>query len=123
MSDDGTMGDAVASDGVYTSVLPNELQVHRQLVRYRISAQDAADASVTVPYADDPQPNFAYFVYDGVPAWTAADRPGRTEPVTFSADVMNQLATYHLIADSTDVNNSQFVSRFENRRFRWNDGL
>ena len=35
-------------------------------------------ASVTVPYADDPQPNFAYFVYDGVPAWRGAVQPGVT---------------------------------------------
>lgn len=49
-------------DGRFTALLPATLQTHRRLVRYRVTATDAAGRSVTVPYADDPQPNFAYFV-------------------------------------------------------------
>src|SRR5439155_7141151 len=75
MSDSGTDGDELAGDGVYTAALPGSLQTHRRLVRYRIRATDTTGLSVTVPYADDPQPNFAYFVYDGVPAWTGAVQP------------------------------------------------
>ena len=72
---------------------------------------------VSVPYPDDPQPNFAYFVYDGIPSWTGADVPGETEAVTFSEEVMNQLSAYHLVADAEDVTNSQYVSAFEETRF------
>ena len=81
MFDDGTHGDEASGDAVYTAVLPGELQTHRQLVRYRITATDSLGASVTGPYDDDPQPNFAYFVYDGVPAWTGAVQPGVTAPI------------------------------------------
>ena len=80
MVDDGTAGDFEANDSVYTATIPGVVQSHRNLVRYRISATDGLNASVTVPYADDPQPNFAYFVYDGVPDWNGSLQPG-VEPV------------------------------------------
>ncbi len=108
MRDDGTHGDDQVQDDIFTVVLPAGLQSHRRIVRYRIQAVDQTGELVTVPYADDPQPNFAYFVYDGVPAWTGADRPGRTEPVTFGAEVMNQLPVYHVIALEDDVTRSQY---------------
>ncbi len=76
MYDDGTQGDATAADGVYTAVMAGVLQTNRLLVRYRISATDSLGASVTTPYADDPQPNFAYYVYNGIPSWTGAVQPG-----------------------------------------------
>ncbi len=117
MYDDGTHGDQTKDDDIYTAVLPASLQVHRRLVRYRIHAADALGNNVVVPYADDPQPNFAYFVYDGVPGWTAAEQPGQTDPVTFGADVMNQLPVYHLIANSDDVTRSQYVSAAEEQLF------
>ncbi len=118
MRDDGTSGDARANDGLYSAVIPASAQVHRQLVRYRIEASDATGEEVTVPYADDPQPNFAYFVYNGVPGWSAANRPNSSPVVNFGAETMNQLPVYHLIADKTDVNNSQYVSSFEEVLFR-----
>ena len=86
MSDDGSAADQTAADGIYTVVLPAELQTHRRLVRYRIYASDARGNSVQTPYPDDVQSNFAYFVYDGIPEWTGADRPGTTDPVTYSTD-------------------------------------
>ena len=116
MRDDGTGGDERADDDVYTAVLPGQLQTHRGLMRYRVHAVDSTAQSVLAPYADDPQPNFAYFVYDGVPDWTAADRPGRTESVTFGPEVMNQLPAYHLIAIEDDVIRSQYQA--EDQRFR-----
>lgn len=118
MRDDGTSGDARANDGIYSAVIPASAQVHRQLVRYRISASDTLGEQVMVPYADDPQPNFAYFVYNGVPGWSAANQPNSSPVVNFSAETMNQLPVYHLIADKTDVNNSQYVSSFEEALFR-----
>ena len=118
MQDDGTNGDAVAGDSIYTAVIPADAHQHRHLMRYRVRADDGAGDAVVVPNQDDPQPNFAYFVYDGIPGWTGADEPGSTDPVSFSADVMNQLPTYHLIADADDVRRSQYQSAFEEVRFR-----
>ena len=108
MHDDGLNGDAVAGDGVYSVVLPGSLQTNRRLVRYRITATDALGASIRGPYADDPQPNFAYFVYNGVPNYTASLRPGVLPNVVYDGAKLDDLATYHLIANATDVQNSQY---------------
>ena len=97
MYDDGTHGDATAADGVYTAVLPGTLQTNRLLVRYRISATDSLGASITTPYADDPQPNFAYYVYNGIPDWTAAVQPGVTTPVTYPSCLLDNLPALQLL--------------------------
>jgi len=67
MHDDGLDGDAVAGDDIYAAVLP--VQPNRTLVRYRITCTDTFGAARRAPFADDPSLNFAYFVYDGVPAY------------------------------------------------------
>jgi hypothetical protein len=97
MRDDGTGGDAVAGDDVFTAVLPASTHDHRDLVRYRISAEDSLGHSVQVPYPDDEQANFGYFVYDGIPAWTGSARPGVTDPVTYGEDLLGSIPVYHLI--------------------------
>jgi hypothetical protein len=108
MHDDGIDGDLSAGDDIYTVQLPESLQAHRRLVRYRIHITDSLGYSLIVPYGDDPQPNFAYFVYDGVPAWKGAVRPGRSV-VEYSAEVMSSLPVYHLISRAEDVHECQFV--------------
>lgn len=102
MHDDGLAGDAAAEDGVFTVQVPASVHVNRRLIRYKILALDTFGSLTTAPYADDSQPNFAYFVYDGVPAWTGAVKSGAT-PVQYSAEVMRSLPVYHLIAKKQDV--------------------
>lgn len=117
MVDDGSGGDALPADGIYTATMPAATQVHRRLVRYRITVEDTLGNSVRVPYADDESPNFAYFVYNGVPAWDAASQPGSTGLENFPATVMaNSQPTYHLIANSSDVTNSQYNGGFNGTR-------
>lgn len=118
MHDDGLNGDATAGDGIYSVVLAGSLQTNRRLVRYRVTAVDTLGASVRAPYADDPQPNFAYFVYNGVPNYTGSLRPGVLPNVVYSGDVLDNLATYHLIANATDVQNSQYNQSFNEVLFR-----
>jgi len=107
MYDDGLNGDEQAGDDIYTVQLPGTLQVHRRLVRYLIGVMDSTSRFLIVPYSDDPQPNFAYFVYDGVPAWRGAIRPGDQGPlgevVEYGTDVMRSLPVYHLISKKSDV--------------------
>ena len=79
MHDDGLAGDAQAGDDVFTRANPRDPAGASQ----SRSVSDRGDATVvggitTTPYSDDPQPNFAYFVYDGVPAWQGAVQPGVT---------------------------------------------
>lgn len=123
MVDDGTNGDLLAGDGIYSVILPATVQVHRRLVRYTITALDALSNTVKVPYADDEQPNFAYFVYNGVPAYTGKFRPTTyagfpaTTDVTFDSAMIGSLPPYHLVANGTDVENCQYNGSFNGVRF------
>lgn len=123
MYDDGTHGDALSGDSIYTSVISGDHNQHRHLIRFRIRGQDGLGNEVRVPYADDPQPNFAYFVYDGIPAWTGSNQPGTTDPVTYSTDVTRSLPALHLISHESDVADSNYNSRFNTREFRFQGTL
>lgn len=123
MHDDGINGDETAGDDTYTVQMPASMQTHRRLIRYRISIKDSASNSLTVPYPDDPQPNFAYFVYDGVPAWSGAINPGGSYPknelVEYDSEAMSSLPVYHLISRSSDVYNCQYNGSYDNGVFRF----
>lgn len=113
MTDAGVNGDALAGDSVYTAVLQGSLLTHRRLVRYRIAAADVTGLSVTVPYPDDPQPNFALFCYDGAPAWQAAVRPGFTPVLDFGTNTMQRLPAIHLLAKNSVVQDATWFSRYD----------
>ncbi len=128
MHDDGLNGDEIANDDIYTVQMPGTMQVHRRLVRYRIEANDNLGYGLTVPYADDPQPNFAYFVYDGAPAWSGAVKPGDSGPlgevVEYGTEVMNSLPVYHLISRKSDVEDCTWYDQIgwttpEASEFKW----
>ena len=117
MRDDGTEDDELAEDNIFSGSLPAEIQIHRRLIRYRILVEDTLGNSVQVPYSDDESPNFAYFVYEGVPGWSGAKRPRVSPKMKFPKEMMaNSLPVYHLIADMTDVENSQYNRSFDGRR-------
>jgi hypothetical protein len=90
MNDDGANGDAVAGDDIYSVTLPQ--QAHRTLVRYRITATDTLGLGRRAPFEDDASLNFAYFVYDGVPAYQG-----------FSAELLQRLPVYTLITRAADM--------------------
>jgi hypothetical protein len=127
MKDDGLNGDEVAGDDIYTVQMPASLQVHRRLIRYRIFFMDGTSNFVQVPYQDDPQPNFAYFVYDGVPAWRGAINPNGSWPenqiVTYSEEVMRSLPAYHLISRAIDVQNCQYNRSYDNTEYYFSGTL
>ena len=128
MNDAGTGGDAVAGDDIYTGVIPAGVQTNRRLVRYRITAADGLGASIRVPYVDDPQPNFAYYVYSGVPDWSGAIQPGSGDPakaqvVTYSADLMNSLPVYTLISKKDSVEDSTWHERYGGDLYKWSGTL
>lgn len=119
MRDDGLGADEEARDDVYTAQLPGSLQKHRRLIRYRILVVDAGSRGLLAPYADDPQPNFAYFVYDGVPAWQGAVRPGYTPLVEYSMDVMRGLPVYHLLSKKSDVETATWFEHYTGSDYKW----
>lgn len=95
------------TDGkIFSAELPGSVQTHRRLVRYRIrvSGQEA----LVAPDPNDPEHNFAYFVYDGVPPWKGAVDPDGTDaklkiPVTYSSEVLQRVPVYHLISSKASV--------------------
>ena len=113
MTDGGTAGDETAGDDIYTAVLPSSLQVHRRLVRYRITAVDNTGLSITGPYKREGEnervPNFAYFVYDGVPGWSGAARPGYTAVVQYSAAALTRVPVYHLLTKYQSVADALYM--------------
>ena len=123
MADDGTGDDLAAGDSIFTVTIPGSLQVHRRLTRYRIVATDASAAAVRVPYGDDPSGNFAFFTYDGAPAWQGAYIPGQTAAIDFDPELMNSLPIYHLLSDAGDVTNCQYNAAFNDKIYRWEGAL
>ena len=123
MRDDGWLGDATAGDGVFTAQIPETAQAHRRLIRYRITASDLAGNRVRGPYADDPAANFAYFVYDGVPAWTGAVQPGVTPVATFSTNTMRKVRAFHLISRNADVLACQYNSAYDDNLYHFEGAL
>jgi hypothetical protein len=127
MRDDGLDGDAVAGDGVYSVQMPDEVQINRMLVRYRLFALDKSSSYVEAPYPDDTVPNFAYFVYDGVPGWQGAIRPGapgaQGQVIEYSPEVMRSLPVYHLISKESDVRASTWTEKYSGSDYRWQGTL
>lgn len=123
MTDDGSGGDLAAGDSIFSVTVPGTLQEHRRLIRYRIVATDSNSIVVTVPYHDDASANFAYFTYDGAPAWQGAYIPGETETITFDETLINSLPIYHLISDADDVSNCQYNPAFNDDVYRWEGAL
>jgi hypothetical protein len=106
-----------ADGSTWVAELPADAQKNRRLVRYRITAEDAGGTTTRVPYRDDPVPNFAYFVWAGPPAWTAASQPGRTPPLTFSGEMQRTLPTFILLANAQEVSRSQWNGSANHQRF------
>src|ERR1043166_4127252 len=107
----------LTSGKIASAIIPAEVQQHRRLVRYFISFSENNGKRTRIPLATNDCPNFAYFVYDGVPAFKGASQPGKTPPLTFSSDFMNTLPTYHLIARREDVERSQWDGGANKQRF------
>lgn len=90
MLDNGLGGDEISGDGIYSATIP--AQMHRTLVRYRITAIDNLGQQITVPYHEDASLNFAYFVYNGVPEYEG-----------FSKEILESLPVYHVISRWEDL--------------------
>jgi len=116
LHDDGKDGDAHAQDNTFTAVVPSDFQKHRWLLRYRVVFTDRGGVTMRLPGLDDESPNFAWFCYDGVPAWTGASQPGKTPPIQFSSAFLTTLPVYHLLARHEDVERSQWDGGYNKRR-------
>ncbi|HEV8540757.1 MAG TPA: CotH kinase family protein [Verrucomicrobiae bacterium] len=103
-------------NGGFSAEIPGVIQVHRRLVRYRLKGVENGGQGVAAPAANDPEPNFAYFVYDGIPSWKAAIQPGggdekKRQAVEFGNDVMGQVQSYFLLGKIKDVENATWYQQ------------
>jgi len=128
MVDDGTAGDQIAGDNIYTVVVPNSLHSNRLLMRYRITAKDNIGLTITGPYAHDPQPNFAYFVYNGVPAWNGAidphtpsksDNPALQQVVSYQPKILTRIPVYHLITKKESTEHATWFDKYGGDLYKW----
>ncbi|NWK57521.1 lamin tail domain-containing protein [Verrucomicrobiaceae bacterium N1E253] len=116
MVDTGNQGDLAAGDAIYSVTIPGSVQVHRRLIRYRITVTDTLNHCMRLPYGDDTQANFAYFCYNGLPSWSGKIDSGSAQ-VTYSSAELGRLPVYHLIANNTDIENSQWNGSYNEQYF------
>jgi hypothetical protein len=124
----------------FAADLPADLQKHRRLIRYRISAKDAAGkpvvapivpavpATATSPAKPELLTNYAYFVYDGLPPWTGAVQPGsrdpeRGQPATFTPEALGRVQAYHFIARKESVENTTWREQARDNEYRYTGTL
>ncbi len=108
--------------------LPGQLQVHRRLIRYRLAAMDPTGHRVQAPDPAAMPPNFAYFVYDGIPGWTAAVNPRShdsrlSKTVTFSREAMSRVQAYHLLAKKTAIENATWNEPTGGKEYKYTGTL
>jgi CotH kinase protein len=105
-------GGGASGDAMLVGQLPPELQKHRRLIRYRI--RSAGDQKIVAPAPADAQPNFAYFVYDGVPPWRGAINPKSGEekvrtPTTYPSEALQRVPVYHFISSKASVEKATWL--------------
>lgn len=113
-----------SSQATYTSQIPVSVQLNRRLVRYRFRILTMQDQTRYLPALDDPEPNFAYFVYDGVPPWKGAVEPRSRDPkrgevVEFGTNAMTQVQNYFLIGKARDIQNATWYEQSNDKDYKY----
>ncbi len=111
LSDDGTLGDQRANDGILSATLPSRLQQNRHLTRYFVSPNH----TVTETEFEESQKK-AYFVYDGVPDFLAAINPRShntklSTPKRFPSEALTRVPVYHLISKNDWIEEATWKPR------------
>ena len=113
---------------LFQAELPGALQKNRRLVRYRLSTQDSAGKRSTFPDFGDVPPNDAYFVYDGIPAWSAAIDPRSSDPklaapITFSPEVTRSVQAYFLLGKRRSIENATWREQSPGKDYKYTGTL
>lgn len=116
------------SAGEFTAVLPADIQVNRRLVRYRVVGTNGNGSRFLSPTAEESQPNYAYFVYDGVPAWKGGIDPRSLDPrrrfaKTLGTEVMGRVQSYHLISSAPAVERATWTEPTGGKEYRYTGTL
>jgi hypothetical protein len=107
--------------------LPGQLQKHRRLIRYRLVAT-AAGKKLRAPDPQDESPNYAYFVYDGIPGWKGVINPrgngsGDSDVMVFPPEAMRRVRAYHLIARKSSVENATWREPTRGKEYKYTGTL
>lgn len=116
------------SDTRFSAKIPASAQEHRRLVRYRFKLKDSVGRAHAVPAANNPDANYAYFVYNGVPSWKAAIQPKSRDPkkskvVEYPPEAVGQVQSYFLIAKRPDVGNAMWHKQDMDKEYRYTGTL
>ncbi len=92
--------------GKHVATVP--AQPHRTLVRYRVRATDLATSALesVAPFANDPEPNFGYFVYDGIPDYVATNSAFGESGFTHTN--LDKVPVYFIVGHPDDIEQVQF---------------
>ncbi len=93
MLDDGAGIDSVANNGVYSAIIPANVQQHRKLVRYRIRIETSNGFNELFPRQEHNESNYAYYVYNGQNRFNG-----------YSFNQLSELQSIQLIATQNHVN-------------------
>jgi hypothetical protein len=86
-------------------------------VRYRVRATDGRDVESTAPFTGDPEPNLAYFVYDGVPDYVAGR--SRFGPAAHVHTDLEKVPVYFFLIDAGDFQEVQHVEILPRNGYHW----
>jgi hypothetical protein len=123
-----------------TAEFPADLQKHRRLIRYRITAKDpsgkplqapmipATPATPHTPATAEVASNYAYFVYDGLPPFKAAIDPGSkdprlSKPITFAPETLAKVQPYHLLGKKTSIENVTWKEQNGGKEYKYTGTL
>jgi hypothetical protein len=113
---------------VFQVDLPGELQKNRRLMRYRLKVLDSTGKEHFGPDSASLPPNRAYFVYDGIPAWTGAIDPRSgdsklAKPLTFPAPVMRRVQAYYLLGKRRSIENATWREQDQGKEYKYTGTL
>jgi hypothetical protein len=117
---------------VCVAEVPESVQRHRRLVRYRVVGKDKAGKRLVSPdvagAAAGASPNYAYFVYGDMPPWRGAIRPGSPDPrlskvLEFSPEVLSHIQTYHLLGKRQSIENATWNEQAAGTEYKYTGTL
>ena len=119
---------AKTDEAAFRTEMLGTLQKNRRLVRYRLNTQDSAGKRQVYPDFSDVPPNRAYFVYDGIPAWTGAIDPRSADPklaapLTFSPGAMSRIPAYHLLGNRRSIENTTWREQSPGKEYKYTGTL
>jgi hypothetical protein len=111
--------------------VPESVQKHRRLVRFRIVGKDKAGKPLVSPEVaanEAGSPNYGYFVYGGIPAWKGAIQPGSRDPkrrevVEFSPEALSKIQVYHLLGKRESIENATWNERAAGKEYKYTGTL